>query len=258
MDCQDLWLTGPASHIAEMMEWQRLAELVAARPEERLLEVGCGSGRHLALLKNRGLDVVGVEKDPNLIEQARRMLSNRHLVQAGQPEDLPFEDNTFDVVILNRSLNYCLSPGRAVAEAARVANRRLVIETINPLSWLGFKLRLAGGDNRPEHMFRSAGLKRLIKESLGPSPVEISSLLIFPQAWLPRLKNLEMAEWASSTGLGGLLFAKVDIRYTHRTRPLPSRAGLARTGSKRHLPAGQAQRTGKRCRHASSFPVSKN
>lgn len=258
MDRQDLWFRGPSAHIAEMLEWQRLAELVAARPEERLLEVGCGSGRHLALLKNRGLDVVGLEKDPLLLEQARRMLSNRHLVQAGRPEELPFEDNTFDVVILNRTLNYCLSPAKVLSEAARVANRRLVIEIINPVSWLGLKLRLAGGQNRPENWIRAGGLKRMIKQALGPSPVELSSLLIFPQTWLPSLKMLETSDWASWTGLGGLTFASVDIRYTRRTRPLAARVGLAGAGSKSRLPAGQAHRTARRRRHAPGLPFSKN
>ncbi len=218
-------LNGPAAHIVEKLEWESLARLVDVRPEERLLEVGCGHGRHIELFRKRGLDVIGLESEADLVESARQRLNNRHLVQTGQPEELPFEDNTFDTVILTRVLNRCLSPDAVLAEAGRVANRRVVIEVINPWSLLGLRLRLGGAESI-RNWFGPQALRHLILRTLGPCPMMTESLLTFPQSWLPRLKNVEESAFLRSRNLGGLIFVAVDIRYTVRTRPLRAQVGL--------------------------------
>lgn len=48
----------------------RLVEALA-RPGSRLLDAGCGPGRHGGYLSRRGFEVVGVDIDPILIEAAR-------------------------------------------------------------------------------------------------------------------------------------------------------------------------------------------
>ena len=47
-----------------------LAEQLA--PGARILDVGCGSGRDLLWFKNRGFDVVGLERSPGLAGLARK------------------------------------------------------------------------------------------------------------------------------------------------------------------------------------------
>lgn len=254
-------LAGPANHIAETMEWNQLVELTEARPGERLLEVGCGEGRHVELFRSRGLDAVGLESDPEAVEAARRRLENRHLIHHGQPYDLPYEDNTFDVVILNRVLNACHYPAQALLEAGRVANRRLVIEAINPWSLMGLGLRLGARADRYVHRFTGRGLKGLVVQTLGPCPIKGRSLLAFPQAWLPWLKGMEQTQIVKWLGLGGLLLYAVDVRYTIKTRPLratvKSLTRAARTAPLKPLsrrgrhPTGWAARKG----HEGSLPL---
>ena len=41
-----------------------LLPLLAARPGESVLDLGCGTGRHAAQLASAGVDVVGVDREP--------------------------------------------------------------------------------------------------------------------------------------------------------------------------------------------------
>jgi len=61
------------------------------------LDYGCGAGRSTRFLKRLGLDTVGVDISPEMLEQARSKdeLGEYHLINNGQ---LPFADSTFDLV----------------------------------------------------------------------------------------------------------------------------------------------------------------
>jgi len=70
--------------------------------EASVLEVGCGNGELLALLRNQ--DISGVDVSANQVERARKRLPHgTFAVQAG--EALHFK-RTFDVIILSETLNF--------------------------------------------------------------------------------------------------------------------------------------------------------
>jgi protein-L-isoaspartate(D-aspartate) O-methyltransferase len=52
----------------------RMTELLTVEPGSRVLEVGAGSGYQLAVLAAMGAEVFGVERDPDLLAQARTAL----------------------------------------------------------------------------------------------------------------------------------------------------------------------------------------
>jgi ubiquinone/menaquinone biosynthesis C-methylase UbiE len=64
---------------------------------ESALDYGCGAGRSTRFLKRLGLDVVGVDVSPQMLEQARSKdeSGEYHQISSGH---LPFEDSTFDLV----------------------------------------------------------------------------------------------------------------------------------------------------------------
>jgi protein-L-isoaspartate(D-aspartate) O-methyltransferase len=78
----------------------RMASLLELSPEDRVLDVGSGSGYHAAVLSRLAAHVYGVELEPQLAERARRALAaagidNVTIVQGdgalGLPEQAPFD-----------------------------------------------------------------------------------------------------------------------------------------------------------------------
>ena len=83
------------------------------------LDVGCGEGRVSRLLRDRGVDVVGLDVAPRLVELAQEADSGGEYV-VGSAEQLPFPDASFDAVVAFNVLMNVDDPEAAVAEARRV------------------------------------------------------------------------------------------------------------------------------------------
>lgn len=94
----------------------------------RVLDVGCGTGRLLSLLAERGAVGSGVEVAPEMVAVARRANPQTDIRQ-GTAEDLPFDDATFDLVVVCLAYHHLDSPEQFLAEAARVLvpDGRLVV-----------------------------------------------------------------------------------------------------------------------------------
>jgi ubiquinone/menaquinone biosynthesis C-methylase UbiE len=80
-----------------------LVEHIAARPGERLLEIGCGTGSLVIALKRAqpGAEVVGLDPDPGALTIARRKAARARTEIAfdqGFADALPYPDASFDVV----------------------------------------------------------------------------------------------------------------------------------------------------------------
>lgn len=73
----------------------------------RVLDIGCGAGRHALYLQRRGLRVTGIDTSPLLVELARtRGVKDVRLANACGK--LPFRDGEFDTVILfGNNLGIC-------------------------------------------------------------------------------------------------------------------------------------------------------
>jgi len=68
----------------------------------KILDVGCGTGRHAIELTKRGYDVTGIDLSESQLESARKKAAQQHLeidFQQQDARDLPFEDE-FDVGIM--------------------------------------------------------------------------------------------------------------------------------------------------------------
>jgi SAM-dependent methyltransferase len=60
-------------------EVEFLVDALALMPGDRLLDVGCGPGRHALALARRGIDVVGIERSRDFLQLARRAAVAEHL-----------------------------------------------------------------------------------------------------------------------------------------------------------------------------------
>lgn len=112
------------------------ARLAACELGSEILDCPCGYGRHSVALARAGFKVVGADRSPALLEEARRRAGDLELelVRADYRE-LPFEDGRFDAVLnLFSSIGYAGKEGdtRALREFRRVLRPRgrLVLETM--------------------------------------------------------------------------------------------------------------------------------
>jgi SAM-dependent methyltransferase len=117
---------------------------VAARPGERVLDAGCGTGRNIPALLAADAEVTGVDFSLGMLRVARERHPDVPLVQADMQVSWPFQDGSFDVVlcalvgehldrldIVTREMRRVLAPGGrtvfsvyhpAMAEAGKEAN----------------------------------------------------------------------------------------------------------------------------------------
>ncbi|MBD2436801.1 class I SAM-dependent methyltransferase [Nostoc sp. FACHB-110] len=95
---QTRWLTEPiADSIADF-----ILDLTSATPETSFLELGVGTGLNVIPLVRRGYPVTGIDISSEMLEQFRQKFNvvppQLTLIQ-GDASQLPFPDNSFDVVL---------------------------------------------------------------------------------------------------------------------------------------------------------------
>jgi SAM-dependent methyltransferase len=88
--------------------------------EDRVLEVGCGSGVFLRAAADRGAAVTGIDSSERLVELARARAPDVE-VSVGDLQALPYADGSFDVVAGFNSFFFADDIVAALREAGRVA-----------------------------------------------------------------------------------------------------------------------------------------
>lgn len=97
-----------------------LDELLVLAGDERVLDVGAGTGAFALALAPRVREVVGVEQDEELAARARADAPANVEVLVGDGEHLELEPFTFDIVGCLRVLHHTRRPELMVAELARM------------------------------------------------------------------------------------------------------------------------------------------
>lgn len=86
---------------------------------DKLLDVGCGSGLFSSMAHEIGAGVTGIDATEELITEAKLRAPDVIFI-TGEMEELPFADNSFDVVCGFNSFQYAASTKNALTEAKRV------------------------------------------------------------------------------------------------------------------------------------------
>jgi SAM-dependent methyltransferase len=128
-----------------------------------LLEVGSGSGRFLARMRDAGWTVEGVEFDPVAAARVRRKYGIP--VAVGDLPELGYPAGQYDVIAMSQVIEHVPDPVALLRECHRLlrAGGRLVLSTPNPR---GLPHRLYGRHwrglepPRHQHLFTSAALRR--------------------------------------------------------------------------------------------------
>jgi perosamine synthetase len=138
-------LYGSKDYAAEVDRLGRCFERFSAAPVRRLLDLGCGTGRHVREARLRGYEVVGVDRSSAMLTVARgRMPEARFVVSDMCTLEL---GETFDaVVILFAALCYQTTP-EAILAALASARRHLEVGGLLVADvWLG---QSGGGRDAP-------------------------------------------------------------------------------------------------------------
>lgn len=115
----------------------------------RVLEIGCGPGSFAKYLAEQGAVVTAADFSPAAVELTSELVGPDVRTLVADVQALPFEDESFDLVVSLETLEHVPDPDRGLAELVRVTKRggRLVVTTPNYLSLVGLYrvyLRLRG------------------------------------------------------------------------------------------------------------------
>lgn len=123
--------------------------------EASILDLGCGDGAHLKVLREGYPEktVHGIDVSHQAVERARKDGISAEVGDITQP--LPFADKSFEAVLLLDVLEHFLEPEKILCEAARVAGKAVYISVPNFVS-LPARVQVLRG-NVPENNSRSKG-----------------------------------------------------------------------------------------------------
>jgi len=129
----DIYETGHAG-IYEMCkdDYPYISEELDKEDYQDLLDCGCGTGPMISLLyeKDSTKNYTGLDITPKMIEVGKSKNLNGVKWIVGDCEDLPFDDNSFDVIICSNSFHHYPNPQRFFASVKRVlrSGGRLILQ----------------------------------------------------------------------------------------------------------------------------------
>jgi ubiquinone/menaquinone biosynthesis C-methylase UbiE len=131
--------------------WQIVVTMRPAGPGDQVLDVGCGTGTALVAYQRAGYVASGIDLSAAMLARARARLSDSADLRIGDATDLPYEDDSFDLVTAAFVIHELPAPVRAdvLAEMVRVTRsggRTMVIDHGAP-PFRGLKGMLGGASS---------------------------------------------------------------------------------------------------------------
>lgn len=185
--------------IRSKLEARRLLRHCRNLPDDaRILDVGCGDGFHLGLLRKFGKktwSLEGVDIDTHAIEAATRSGLN---VQLGVVEEIDLPKESYDLVIMIMTIEHVEKPDEVLRSTYKLLRKggRLVIVTDNTgsIDFKFFKRRYWGGYHFPRHwnLFNRHSLTKLAEKT--GFEIKTSATIISPVNWVYSIHNA-LVDW---------------------------------------------------------------
>lgn len=121
---------------------KRLLNLMATKPNEKILDIGIGTGTYSILLAKQGANVVGFDISSEMLEIARTKSKKSKVklkLVRGDAEDLPFKYKEFDKIVSASVPHDVGNFNRFIFECSRCLkkNGKLYLNIYNPFSLAG-------------------------------------------------------------------------------------------------------------------------
>lgn len=122
-----------AARLSRHPQYACIGTWLTPQRERRVLELGCGPGKFVAMLASLGFDVTGVDPLPYTEWELIRRRHRVDLRDGIAAEGLPFPDASFGAVACLGALLYFREPELGLREMRRVLpdGGRLVLRTVN-------------------------------------------------------------------------------------------------------------------------------
>ena len=198
-----------------------ILELVAPQSGERVLVVGGNAGDYLTIFREKWCLVAGFvsfAQNPQSVRKEREVSAD---LQAGNPEDLPFSDDEFDVVAVINTLETARDPQKAVAEAVRICRGRIFIGFLNKYSVAGtqhsMKELLGFSPEEKIRLFSIDEIKGMASSVIGAQDFNWGSVIYFPAVVYDISTELEELVPHRKNPLGAFAGLTFPVKYTYRT-----------------------------------------
>lgn len=197
------------------------------RRHRRMLQIECGTGKFLEVFWEAGFDLTATASSATDVHKARARIGHRAELHLAQSDDLPFEDRSFDYVLLLTTLDYCPHPQKVIKEASRVCAKEMLISFLNKHSLYALSLAGPGSSTahpRPHSWWSWPSLRSFLAHSLGPRSIcAKGGILPGPYwTWQPKPVCQILNSALCPTLFGAYCGLRLDMTADPLINPLPA------------------------------------
>ena len=119
----DSWYQTKLGNFVDEVETKIAFDLFEPKAEEKILDVGCGTGNFSIKLAQKGCEVTGIDISEPMLEKAAEKAKKLNLdidFKKANVVNLEFEDNHFDSVFSMAAVEFISDPEKAMQEMKRV------------------------------------------------------------------------------------------------------------------------------------------
>lgn len=98
-DCYIDTGSDPGMYFRDYKQWPRIERRAIKLAEGRILDIGCGAGRHSLYLLQKGLDVTGIDISPGAVKVCKLRGLKKALIRSISEVD-KFKPDSFDTILM--------------------------------------------------------------------------------------------------------------------------------------------------------------
>ena len=202
---------GLAFKVRRYLESRRLLRYCEGMPADgRVLDVGCGDGFHLQLLRDfgkPGWTLEGVDASSQAVAAGKQAGLT---IQHGRLEALNLPDSYYDRILLIQTIEHLGDPAATLSAIRRVlkpgGSVTVVTDNVRSLDATLFRGRHWGGYHFPRHWnLFSEGTLRKLASRVALTPMKISTI-VSPVNWVYSVRN-----WLQDSGAPAWVYERWSL-----------------------------------------------